>query len=154
MVTFAPSWIAIEEMVKAKGLDSAKYKRCELQSRFEWAGLSAERDPPSFSFASLLLSPMLSKPALRALRAARLPHSSKLPAAAFSSSSVSNNGVSEFGQRHVAAGLSGRLSQAVIQSGKGSYITLNDQRGEYLDFTSGIGVTALGASLLCLRTVK
>lgn len=42
----------------------------------------------------------------------------------------------------------------MIQSGKGSYITLNDQRGEYLDFTSGIGVTALGASLLCLRTVK
>ncbi|KAF8313129.1 hypothetical protein DL93DRAFT_2125940 [Clavulina sp. PMI_390] len=51
-----------------------------------------------------------------------------------------------FGQRHVAHGLSGRLSQAVITSGKGTYVTLDDQRGEYLDFTSGIGVTALGHS--------
>lgn len=39
-----------------------------------------------------------------------------------------------------------RLSTtAVIQNGKGSYVTLNDERGEYLDFTSGIGVTGLGA---------
>jgi len=55
---------------------------------------------------------------------------------------------SEFGQQHVAHGLSGRLSNAVIESGKGSYITLDDKRGEYLDFTSGIGVTSLGALYL------
>ena len=70
------------------------------------------------------------------------------PVACFSSSSnasASTKGVSEFGQQHVAHGLSGRLSQAVIQSGKGTYITLNDERGEYLDFTSGIGVTSLGS---------
>jgi 4-aminobutyrate aminotransferase-like enzyme len=59
------------------------------------------------------------------------------------SSHASNFGVSEFGKTHVARGI-GRLTDAVITSGKGSYITLNDERGEYLDFTSGIGVTGLG----------
>ncbi|KAF9520273.1 hypothetical protein BS47DRAFT_1287372 [Hydnum rufescens UP504] len=52
-------------------------------------------------------------------------------------------GGSDFGRKHVARGI-GRLTDHVIQSGKGSYITLNDGRGEYLDFTSGIGVTGLG----------
>lgn len=62
------------------------------------------------------------------------------------SSRVAVANLSEFGQQHVAHGLSARLSNAVIESGRGSYITLNDERGEYLDFTSGIGVTALGTS--------
>lgn len=72
-----------------------------------------------------------------------------MPRSRFLLSTSSRAGVanwSAFGQQHVAHGLSGRLSNAVIESGKGSYITLNDKQGEYLDFTSGIGVTALGAS--------
>lgn len=56
----------------------------------------------------------------------------------------SQSGASEFGKTHVARGL-GRLSNAVIEHGKGSYITLKDDRGRYLDFTTGIGVTGLGA---------
>ncbi|KAF8326675.1 acetylornithine aminotransferase [Cantharellus anzutake] len=52
-------------------------------------------------------------------------------------------GVSEFGKTHVARGI-GRLSDALIDHGNGSYITLKDERGRYLDFTSGIGVTGLG----------
>ena len=62
--------------------------------------------------------------------------------------STTATGVSEFGRKHVARGI-GRLTDAVIQSGRGSYITLNDDRGEYLDFTSGIGVTGLGIFFTC-----
>lgn len=88
---------------------------------------------------------MLSRTACKSVRAVRsfMPRSG-LPLSTSSRVGVAN--WSEFGQQHVAHGLSGRLSNAVIESGKGSYIKLNDKRGEYLDFTSGIGVTALGAS--------
>lgn len=90
---------------------------------------------------------MLSRSTLLArqsLRAASTPALRAGVASTAPVNSTSNSELSKFGQKHVAAGLSGRLSQAVITSGKGSYITLNDDRGEYLDFTSGIGVTALG----------
>ena len=54
-----------------------------------------------------------------------------------------SNGASEFGKTHVARGV-GRLSDAVIEHGKGSYLILKDDRGRYLDFTTGIGVAGLG----------
>jgi len=57
--------------------------------------------------------------------------------------SSSENGASEFGKTHVARGV-GRLSDAVIEHGKGSYLILKDDRGRYLDFTTGIGVAGLG----------
>lgn len=47
-----------------------------------------------------------------------------------------------FGTKHVAKGIS-RLSQEVIESGSGSYVTMDSGR-RMLDFTSGIGVTNLG----------
>ena len=37
----------------------------------------------------------------------------------------------------------GRLNNSIIVRGEGSYI-LDDQGNRYLDFTSGIGVTATG----------
>jgi 4-aminobutyrate aminotransferase-like enzyme len=86
---------------------------------------------------------MLFRTARKSLVPSLVPRS-RLPQSTSSRPGVVN--WSEFGQQHVAHGLSGRLSNAVIESGKGSYITLSDKRGEYLDFTSGIGVTALGAS--------
>lgn len=49
------------------------------------------------------------------------------------------------GQKHVTKGL-GRLSEAIITSGEGSYINLHDGR-KMLDFTCGIGVTSLGEPL-------
>src|SRR5260370_9772330 len=54
----------------------------------------------------------------------------------------SQNGASEFGKTHVARGV-GRLSDAVIEHGKGSYLNLRDDRGRYLDFTTRIGVAGL-----------
>ncbi|KIJ49489.1 hypothetical protein M422DRAFT_777435 [Sphaerobolus stellatus SS14] len=48
----------------------------------------------------------------------------------------------QFGQRHVARGVN-RLANAVITSGKGSYVHFEDGR-KVLDFTCGIGVTNLG----------
>ncbi|KAF8585939.1 hypothetical protein K439DRAFT_1632198, partial [Ramaria rubella] len=48
----------------------------------------------------------------------------------------------QFGQRHVARGVN-RLVNAVVASGKGSRVLLEDGRN-LLDFTSGIGVTSLG----------
>ncbi|KAI0075125.1 hypothetical protein K474DRAFT_1664617 [Panus rudis PR-1116 ss-1] len=48
----------------------------------------------------------------------------------------------EVGQKHVTKGL-GRLVEAVMTKGEGSYVTLGDGR-TLLDFTCGIGVTNLG----------
>jgi len=48
----------------------------------------------------------------------------------------------QFGQRHVAKGVN-RLVNAVIKTGRGSYVYLEDGR-KMLDFTCGIGVTNLG----------
>lgn len=48
----------------------------------------------------------------------------------------------QFGTKHVAKGI-GRLMPEVIESGAGSYVTMEGGR-KYLDFTCGIGVTNLG----------
>ncbi|CAD0043345.1 unnamed protein product [Aureobasidium pullulans] len=50
--------------------------------------------------------------------------------------------LAEFGAKHVARGI-GRLSNHVLESGAGSYVTTTEGR-KMLDFTSGIGVTNLG----------
>lgn len=50
--------------------------------------------------------------------------------------------LAEFGTKHVARGI-GRLSNHVLESGAGSYLTTSEGR-KLLDFTSGIGVTNLG----------
>lgn len=50
--------------------------------------------------------------------------------------------LSEFGVKHVARGI-GRLSQDVMESGSGSYVTMVGGR-KFLDFTTGIGVAGLG----------
>jgi hypothetical protein len=50
--------------------------------------------------------------------------------------------LAEFGVKHVARGI-GRLSNQVLESGAGSYVTTTEGR-KMLDFTSGIGVTNLG----------
>ncbi|KDQ57466.1 hypothetical protein JAAARDRAFT_35178 [Jaapia argillacea MUCL 33604] len=55
---------------------------------------------------------------------------------------MATSSLSEFGQKYVNKGL-GRLTEAVITKGQGSYIDLDDGR-HMLDFTSGIGVTNLG----------
>jgi len=47
-----------------------------------------------------------------------------------------------FGQRHVTAGI-GRLTEAVMSKGEGSYLSFEDGR-RLLDFSAGIGVTNLG----------
>lgn len=47
-----------------------------------------------------------------------------------------------FGQRHVTKGI-GRLTDAIMTKGQGSYIYFHDGR-RLLDFTCGIGVTNLG----------
>ena len=48
----------------------------------------------------------------------------------------------QFGGKHVTKVL-GRLSEAIITKGEGSYVYLHDDR-KMLDFTCGIGVTNLG----------
>ncbi|KAG9657766.1 4-aminobutyrate aminotransferase, partial [Aureobasidium melanogenum] len=55
---------------------------------------------------------------------------------------MSVNKLAEFGVKHVARGI-GRLSNQVLESGAGSYVTTTEGR-KMLDFTSGIGVTNLG----------
>jgi 4-aminobutyrate aminotransferase len=55
---------------------------------------------------------------------------------------MSVNKLAEFGVKHVARGV-GRLSNHVLESGAGSYVTTTEGR-KMLDFTSGIGVTNLG----------
>lgn len=50
--------------------------------------------------------------------------------------------LAQFGTKHVAKGI-GRLTQEVLESGSGSYVTTVEGR-RMLDFTSGIGVTNLG----------
>ena len=57
--------------------------------------------------------------------------------------------LAKFGVQHVARGV-GRLTNEVILHGKGSYVTLDSGR-KMLDFTTGIGVTGLGASWLVLN---
>ena len=49
----------------------------------------------------------------------------------------------DFGRKHVTAGL-GRKIEGIMAKGAGSYVTLGDGR-TMLDFTTGIGVTNLGA---------
>lgn len=55
---------------------------------------------------------------------------------------TSSDDLVEFGQRHVTAGI-GRLTQAVMSKGEGSYLSFEDGR-RILDFSCGIGVTNLG----------
>lgn len=50
-----------------------------------------------------------------------------------------------FGQHHVTRGL-GRLTEAVMAKGEGSYVSFEDGR-RMLDFSCGIGVTNLGELL-------
>lgn len=50
--------------------------------------------------------------------------------------------LAKFGAKHVARGVN-RLTNEVIASGKGSYVTMESGR-RLLDFTTGIGVTGLG----------
>ena len=54
----------------------------------------------------------------------------------------SSEGLLNIGSKHVTKGL-GRLTEAIITSGEGSYVNLHDGR-RMLDFTCGIGVTNLG----------
>ena len=51
-----------------------------------------------------------------------------------------------FGQNHVTRGVS-RLTEAVIEKGEGTYVTLLGGR-KVLDFTCGIGVTNLGMQFI------
>lgn len=55
---------------------------------------------------------------------------------------TSSNDLVKFGQRHVTAGI-GRLTEAVMSKGEGSYLSFEDGR-RVLDFSAGIGVTNLG----------
>lgn len=55
---------------------------------------------------------------------------------------TSSDNLIAFGQRHVTAGI-GRLTEAVMSKGEGSYLSFEDGR-RILDFSSGIGVTNLG----------
>ena len=57
-------------------------------------------------------------------------------------STTSSAGLLQIGEKHVTKGL-GRLTEAIIAKGEGSYVTLHDGR-RMLDFTCGIGVTSLG----------
>lgn len=59
--------------------------------------------------------------------------------------STSADSLVAFGQQHVTKGL-GRLTEAVMAKGEGSYVTFEDGR-RMLDFSSGIGVTNLGELL-------
>lgn len=52
----------------------------------------------------------------------------------------------QIGDKHVNKGL-GRLTEAIMVKGEGSYVTLHDGR-RMLDFTCGIGVTNLGENSL------
>ena len=56
--------------------------------------------------------------------------------------STSADRLLQIGERHVTKGL-GRLTEAIMVKGEGSYVTLHDGR-RLLDFTCGIGVTNLG----------
>ncbi|KAI5119870.1 hypothetical protein M0805_000704 [Coniferiporia weirii] len=51
-------------------------------------------------------------------------------------------GLLQIGEKHVTKGL-GRMTEAIIAKGEGTYVTLHDGR-RMLDFTCGIGVTSLG----------
>ncbi|KIJ18697.1 4-aminobutyrate transaminase [Paxillus involutus ATCC 200175] len=55
---------------------------------------------------------------------------------------TSGDNLVAFGQRHVTAGI-GRLTEAVMTKGEGSYVSFEDGR-RMLDFSCGIGVTNLG----------
>lgn len=55
---------------------------------------------------------------------------------------TSSDSLVGFGQRHVTAGI-GRLTEAVMSKGEGSYLSFEDGR-RVLDFSCGIGVTNLG----------
>ncbi|KAL5523742.1 hypothetical protein ACEPAG_7915 [Sanghuangporus baumii] len=57
-------------------------------------------------------------------------------------STSSSERLLQIGEKHVTKGL-GRLTEAIIAKGEGSYVTLHDGR-RMLDFTCGIGVTSLG----------
>ncbi|KAH7925531.1 hypothetical protein BV22DRAFT_1104896 [Leucogyrophana mollusca] len=55
---------------------------------------------------------------------------------------TSSQSLVAFGQQHVTKGL-GRLTEAVMSKGEGSYVSFEDGR-RMLDFSCGIGVTNLG----------
>jgi 4-aminobutyrate aminotransferase-like enzyme len=59
--------------------------------------------------------------------------------------STSADSLVAFGQQHVTRGL-GRLTEAVMTNGEGSFVTFEDGR-RMLDFSCGIGVTNLGELL-------
>jgi 4-aminobutyrate aminotransferase len=61
--------------------------------------------------------------------------------------STSSDSLVAFGQQHVTRGL-GRLTEAVMTKGEGSYVTFEDGR-KMLDFSCGIGVTNLGEFAMC-----
>lgn len=89
----------------------------------------------------------------RLLAPLALPASRTFSSTAPRASAVSSADLTNYGLKHVGKGVS-RLSNAVMASGKGSYITLEDGR-TMLDFTTGIGVTGLGVlssfvSFLCV----
>ena len=58
------------------------------------------------------------------------------------SSTTSLDSLVDFGTQHVTRGL-GRVQNAIVTSGEGSYVNLHDGR-RMLDFTTGIAVTSLG----------
>ncbi|KAL8679705.1 MAG: hypothetical protein Q9186_004023 [Xanthomendoza sp. 1 TL-2023] len=55
---------------------------------------------------------------------------------------MSASALAQFGTKHIAKGI-GRLSNEIIESGSGSYLTMVGGR-KMLDFTTGIGVANLG----------
>ena len=86
--------------------------------------------------ASLMLT-------FRLTRIRRTPFTIKTRAMATPSASLV-----DFGKQHVTNGL-GRLTEDVFEKGTGSWVTMKSGR-RILDFTCGIGVTNLGASLCLL----
>ncbi|TIA87107.1 hypothetical protein E3P99_03390 [Wallemia hederae] len=56
-------------------------------------------------------------------------------------SQISAQQITTLGHKHLGSGLA-RMTELVMESGQGSYLSTN--QGDFLDFTSGIGVTNLG----------
>ena len=67
---------------------------------------------------------------------------STAPKDSLSVASTSAERLIELGNRHVTNGL-GRLTEGILARGQGSYVEYEDGK-KLLDFSTGIGVTALG----------
>jgi hypothetical protein len=76
----------------------------------------------------------------------RVPFAGGVPKSQRRAMATSADSLVAFGQQHVTRGL-GRLTEAVMAKGEGSYVSFEDGRS-MLDFSCGIGVTNLGELLL------